>query len=61
MRVMHEGGYHTYMMASRSHTLYVEITGDLLRRVYEHKRREHDGFTARYNCDRLVCSNAART
>lgn len=51
---MHEGGYFTYIMASRSHTLYVGITGDLHRRVFEHKWREHDGFTARYNCDRLV-------
>jgi putative endonuclease len=41
-------------MASRSHTLYVGVTGDLHRRVFEHKWREHEGFTARYNCDRLV-------
>jgi putative endonuclease len=51
---MHEGSYCTYMMASRSHTLYVGVTGDLLKRVFQHKWREHDGFTARYNCDRLV-------
>ena len=42
------------IMASRSHTLYVGITGDLLKRVYQHKWKEHEGFTARYNCDRLV-------
>lgn len=41
-------------MASRSHTLYVGVTGDLRRRVFQHKWREHEGFTARYNCDRLV-------
>jgi len=51
---MHEGGYCTYIMASRSHTLYIGVTGDLLRRVFQHKWREHDGFTQRYNCDRLV-------
>ena len=51
---MHEGGYCTYIMASRSHTLYVGVTGDLLRRVFQHKWREHDGFTQRYNCDRLI-------
>ncbi|MGB6133340.1 MAG: GIY-YIG nuclease family protein [Acidobacteriaceae bacterium] len=51
---MDEGGYCTYIMASRSHTLYIGITGDLHRRVFQHKWREHDGFTARYNCDRLV-------
>lgn len=51
---MHEGSYFTYIMASRSHTLYVGITSDLERRVFEHKWKEHAGFTARYNCDRLV-------
>ena len=51
---MHEGSYFTYMMASRSHTIYVGITGDLRKRVFQHKWKEHGGFTARYNCDRLV-------
>jgi putative endonuclease len=51
---MHDGSYFTYIMASRSHTLYVGITGDLHKRVFQHKWKEHDGFTARYNCDRLV-------
>jgi len=51
---MQEGGYSTYIMASRSHTLYIGVTGDLLRRVFQHKWKEHEGFTARYNCDRLV-------
>lgn len=41
-------------MASRSHTLYIGVTGNLLQRVFQHKWREHDGFTARCNCDRLV-------
>ena len=51
---MHEGGYCKYVMASRSHTLYVGVTGNLRRRIYQHKWREHDGFTQRYQCDRLV-------
>jgi len=46
--------YFTYIMASRSHTLYIGVTGDLHKRVFEHKWKEHEGFTARYNCDRLV-------
>jgi putative endonuclease len=54
MRYMHEGSYCTYIMASRSHTLYIGVTGDLHKRVFKHKWKEHDGFTARYNCDRLV-------
>ena len=44
----------TSIVASRSRTLYVGMTGDLEKRVFEHKWKEHDGFTADYNCDRLV-------
>ena len=51
---MHEHRYFTYIMASRSRTLYIGMTGDLQRRVFQHKWKEHEGFTARYNCDRLV-------
>ncbi len=51
---MHEGSYVTYIMASRSHTLYVGVTGDLHKRTFQRKWKEHGGFTARYNCDRLV-------
>jgi putative endonuclease len=51
---MREQSYFTYIMASRSHTLYIGVTGNLQKRVFEHKWKEHDGFTERYNCDRLV-------
>ena len=51
---MDERAYYTYIAASRSLTLYVGITGDLRRRMFQHKWREHDGFSAQYNCDRLV-------
>ena len=51
---MYDGRYFTYIMASRSHTLYIGITGELQRRVFQHKWKEQAGFTARYNCDRLV-------
>ncbi len=51
---MHEGSYFTYIVASRSRTLYIGVTGDLVRRVFQHKWKEHGGFSAKYNCDRLV-------
>ena len=51
---MPERTYFTYIMASRSHTLYIGMTSNLQHRVFQHKWREKDGFTARYNCDRLV-------
>jgi putative endonuclease len=43
----------TYIMASRSRTLYTGVTGDLTRRAFEHKKK-HGGFSTRYNCNRLV-------
>ena len=46
--------YYVYVLASRRHgTLYVGVTGDLLRRVWEHKDGEVDGFTKRYGITRL--------
>ncbi len=32
----------------------IGVTGDLLKRIFEHKWKELDGFSSRYNCDRLV-------
>ena len=46
--------YYTYIMASRSRVLYVGMTNNLSRRVREHRRKEADSFTARYNVTRLV-------
>ena len=54
MHTVHEGSYFTYIVASRSHTLYIGVTGDLHKRIFEHKWNEHEGFAAKYNCDRLV-------
>jgi putative endonuclease len=47
--------YCVYLLASRRHgTLYLGVTGDLVRRVDQHKTRTVPGFTARYGVDRLV-------
>jgi putative endonuclease len=46
--------YYVYMMASRSRTLYTGVTGNLERRVFEHKEKLVPGFTAKYTIDRLV-------
>ena len=46
--------YFVYIMASASGTLYTGVTGDLERRVAEHKQKLIPGFTARYNITRLV-------
>jgi putative endonuclease len=46
--------YYVYIMASRTKTLYVGMTNDLERRVYEHKHRLTEGFSSKYNVSRLV-------
>ena len=46
--------YHVYMMSNSSRMLYVGVTNDLLRRVFEHKTKLKDGFTKRYNLYQLV-------
>ena len=46
--------YHVYIMASASRVLYIGVTGDLLRRVREHKEMRVPGFTARYRVTELV-------
>ena len=44
-----------YLMASRKGgTLYLGVTRDLVRRVYQHKTKTTPGFTSRYDVDRLV-------
>jgi len=51
---MHEEFYYTYIVASRSHTLYIGMTGNLPGRIFQHKRKLYEGFSADYNCNRLV-------
>ena len=46
--------FHVYIMSSRSKTLYIGVTSDLEARIRAHKAKEFGGFSARYNCDRLV-------
>ena len=50
---MTKGGY-VYVMANQRPTLYVGVTSNLIKRVYEHKHNLVRGFTARYLCHKLV-------
>ena len=47
--------YYVYLLAGdRNGTLYLGVTNDIVRRVYEHKSKVVAGFTKRYAVDRLV-------
>src|SRR5690348_5497583 len=48
--------FYVYIMTNRprSHVLYTGVTGNLSRRVSEHKNKLLAGFTSRYNLTRLV-------
>ncbi|MFZ5790472.1 MAG: GIY-YIG nuclease family protein [Pseudomonadota bacterium] len=47
--------YYVYILASRRNgTLYVGVTNDLVRRVYEHREGATEGFTTRYDVKALV-------
>ena len=41
-------------MTNKSKTLYIGITSDLYRRVFEHKQKFVNGFTKKYNINKLV-------
>lgn len=47
--------FYVYILASqRNGTLYVGVTSDILKRVWEHKSKKVKGFTEKYGVDRLV-------
>ena len=41
-------------MASKTGVIYIGFTGDLVKRVWEHKNDFVEGFTKRYRCHKLV-------
>jgi putative endonuclease len=50
-----ERNYWVYIVASGiGGTLYIGVTNDLIRRVYEHKTKAAESFTKKYNVDRLI-------
>jgi putative endonuclease len=46
--------YHVYILANQWRTLYVGVTGNIIRRLHQHRSGSVVGFTQRYHIDRLV-------
>jgi putative endonuclease len=46
--------YYVYIMTNQSRTLYVGFTNNIRERVWQHKTGVVEGFTSRYNIDKLV-------
>ena len=51
---MEKRGYVCIMASRRNGTLYIGVTSDLAKRVWEHREGRIDGFTKRYGCKVLV-------
>jgi putative endonuclease len=47
--------FYVYIITNKNNTvLYTGFTDDVFRRSLEHKEKLYKGFTARYNCNKLV-------
>ncbi len=46
--------FYVYMLSNNSRTLYVGVTNDIQRRLWEHRQKRADGFIRDYNITMLV-------
>ena len=47
--------YYIYVLSNTRNTvLYIGVTNNLKRRIFEHKEKLLDGFSKKYNCNKLV-------
>jgi len=53
--LMREHNYYVYILTNWNHkVMYIGMTNDLERRLYEHKNKLTEGFTKKYNINKLV-------
>jgi len=44
-----------YLLTNKNNTvIYIGITSNLVKRIFEHKTKKNKGFTYKYNCDKLI-------
>jgi putative endonuclease len=54
--------YHVYIMANHNNNvLYIGVTSNLVKRIYEHRTKAVDGFTKKYNVNKLVYFEATNS
>ena len=59
---MKKGGNIYFMTNAHNNVLYVGCTSDLIVRMHQHKTKVFPrSFTAKYNCDKLVCYESFHT
>ncbi len=46
---------YVYFLTNKNNTvIYIGVTSNLIKRIYQHKTNSFKGFTSKYNCDKLV-------
>jgi len=46
---------YVYFLTNKNNAvIYIGVTSDLMKRIYQHKNKLHKGFASRYNCNKLV-------
>jgi len=50
--MLHSAVY--FMTSKNNNVLYIGVTSNLEKRVYQHKTKAYKGFTEKYNCNKLV-------
>jgi len=52
---MEQKNYHVYVLTNwNNKVMYIGVTGNLQQRIYQHKNKLIDGFTKKYNIEKLV-------
>ena len=54
VRNLNQKQFFVYIMASISGVIYVGMTNDLTKRIWQHKNDLIDGFTKKYRCHKLI-------